>query len=95
MSNNSTQEANQRISPSIDHKPYSETTQYITDNVKQKYDEFNKKFQEPQVQEKWGQAKHIMFERTKEFGFLTFDYFIKTFKITKTTVIDLYGVYNK
>ncbi|CAD8077752.1 unnamed protein product [Paramecium primaurelia] len=95
MNNNRTQEIDQKIQSSIDHKPYNETIQYITDNVKQKYDEFNKKFQEPQVQEKWGLAKNIVFERTKEFGFLTFDYFIKTFEITKTTVTDLYGVYKK
>ncbi|CAD8086365.1 unnamed protein product [Paramecium sonneborni] len=95
MSNNTTQKVNQTIQPSIEHKPYSETTQYITDNLKQKYEELNQKFQEPQVQEKWGQAKNIFFERTKEFGFLTFDYFIKTFEITKTTVTDLYEVYKK
>ncbi|CAD8177540.1 unnamed protein product [Paramecium pentaurelia] len=95
MSNNSKQEQATYIQPSIDHKPYSETTQYITDNVKQKYEEFNKKFQEPQVQEKWGLAKNIVFERTKEFGYITLDYFVKTFEITKTTFTDLHGLYHK
>ncbi|CAD8084503.1 unnamed protein product [Paramecium sonneborni] len=95
MNNNTNQKVNQAIQTSIEHKPYSDTTQFITDNLKLKYEELQKKFQEPQVQAKWGQAKDIFIERTKEFGFLTLDYLVKTFEITKTTITDLYGIYNK
>ncbi|CAD8086363.1 unnamed protein product [Paramecium sonneborni] len=95
MSNNTTQKVNQTIQPSIEYKHYNETTQYITDNLKQKHEELNQKFQEPQVQEKWGQAKNIFFERTKEFGNLSLDYIVKTFEITKITFTELHGLYHK
>ncbi|CAD8172261.1 unnamed protein product [Paramecium octaurelia] len=95
MSQNNTSQVDQNILPSIDHKPYSENTQYITDNIKQKYNEINKKIQEPQVQEKLGQVTNVLFTRTKEFGYITLDYFVKTFEITKTTFTDLHQLYHK